>query len=331
MPTNSGRGLLVSTIVIFGIANVVAAQQSQPPAKSAVRPAAFNVPTPSAAGPQTVTFGRQDAHVGDEVEQKLSLAMKLATTVRQGNQLVEKSQTTVRTDQRRTVTTTAVEAGRTMAVKVRFAEATKTISIGEPEPSGSAEASNIPSQQEGTTPQPVQGKTYLCRREPGDEGRLIVTDEAGATPTKEELEIVSQSMEMVGRANPLAEFLHGRIIAVGETVELPKAVADRVFNLSEKFGKVSRFDLTLQKLTADNTGAVFSAQVDAGSNDASQMRLQVAGPIVVDIASCRAAQTSLAGPIGMSETRGSYSATYQVLGTGRLQMSIASDYRDLRR
>jgi hypothetical protein len=138
-------------------------------------------------------------------------------------------------------------------------------------------------------------------------------------------------MEMVGRANPLAAFLHGRTIAIGETVELPKEVADRVFNLSSKFGKVSRFDLTLQKLTPDSTRAVFLARVDAGSNDASQMRLQVEGPIVVDIASCRAAQTSLVGPIGMSETRGSYSTTYQVIGTGRLQMSIASQYRDARR
>jgi hypothetical protein len=330
MSTKPRRIIIRATILALGIVSIAAAEQSEPSANSAVEPTAFNVPVSPTAKPQAVTFGQQDARVGDQVEQTVALAMRLATSVRQGNQLVDKKQTTVGSNQRRTVTTTAVEAGRTMAVKVHFTEATKTLSVGETENSGSPDGSTVP-QQESTTPQPVQGKTYFCRREPGSDGKLIITDAAGATPAKDELEIVSQSMEMVGRANPLAAFLHGRTIAVGETVELPKEVADRVFNLSEKFGKVSRFDLTLQKLTADNTRAVFLARVDAGSNDASQMRLQVEGPIVVDIVSCRAAQTSLAGPIGMSETRGSYSTSYQVIGTGRLQMSIESQYRDVRR
>jgi len=317
MPTPSRQILSVTAVVTFGITSAIAAPPSQPPATSADRPVTFNAPASPTATPQTVTFGQQDGHVGDRVEQKLSLAMKLTTSVRQGNQLMEKELTTVESNQRRTVTTTAVEAGRTMAVKVHFVEATKSLAVGESNSS--------------TSPQEVQGKTYLCRREPGDSGKLIITDESGTMPTKEELEIVSQSMEMVGRANPLGEFLHGRTIAVGETVELPKEVADRVFNLSGKFGRVTRFDLTLQEVTENNSRAVFLARIDAGSNDASQMRLQVEGPIVVDVASCRTGQTSLAGPIGMSETRGSYSTTYQVIGTGRLQMSIASDYRDVRR
>jgi hypothetical protein len=330
MPTNLHRSLLAITVVTLVMTRAVEAQESVSAAKSPVTAASFDVRTSPNARAQTVTFGQLDATIGDQIEQRLSLAMKLATTVRQGNQIVERSHTAVRTDQRRTVTTTAVEAGRTMAVKVRFDEATRTLSA-EPENADLSANSRISPQQESTTPQPVQGKTYLCRRESGVAGKLIITDESGALPNKDELEIVSQSMEMVGRANPLAEFLNGRTIAVGETVELPKEVADRVFNLSEKFGKVSRFDLTLEKLMAGNSRAVFLARVDAGSNDASQMRLQVEGPIVVDIASCRAAQTSLVGPIGMSETRGSYSTSYQVIGAGRLQMSIESHYRDARR
>jgi hypothetical protein len=30
----------------------------------------------------------------------------------------------------------------------------------------------------------------------------------------------------------------------------------------------------------------------------------------------------------MAETRGSYSTSYQVIGTGRLQLKITSDYRE---
>ena len=77
--------------------------------------------------------------------------------------------------------------------------------------------------------------------------------------------------------------------------------------------------------------AVFFANVEAISTDASQMRLQVEGPLVVQVDTCRTARISLIGPIGMSETRGSYSTAYQVIGTGRLQVNMASAYRESRR
>ena len=58
-------------------------------------------------------------------------------------------------------------------------------------------------------------------------------------------------MQMVGRPNPLAQFLAGRTIAVGEKIELPSAVASQIFNLGDKFGKVSRFTLTLKKVQTE--------------------------------------------------------------------------------
>ena len=141
--------------------------------------------------------------------------------------------------------------------------------------------------------------------------------------------MVAQQMEMVGRPNPLAEFLAGREVAVGETLELPKEVASQIFNLSDKFGEVTHFTLTLQKVQRENGAncAQFLADVEAASSDASQMRLHVEGPLFVQIDNCRATKISLTGPLGMSETRGTYSTAYQVIGTGRLQMNIASTFR----
>ena len=149
-------------------------------------------------------------------------------------------------------------------------------------------------------------------------------------PPTEERDIVAQQMDMVGRPNPFAQFLAGRTIAVGEKLELPKDLAAQIFNLGDKFGEVTRFTLTLQKIQPEGGAncAVFLASVEAVSSDASQMRLQVEGPLVVQVDSCRAVRIGLVGPIGMSETRGSYSTAYQVIGTGRLQMNIASTYRE---
>jgi hypothetical protein len=152
--------------------------------------------------------------------------------------------------QRRAVTTSEVQAGLTVAVTVRYLEATKQMVVSDRPASDSAIADAKESSH--PTAQPVQGKSYHCRREAGDKGQLLVTDERGIVPPTTEYEIVAQNMETIGRANPLAEFLAGRSVAVGETLKLPRDAADRMFNLSEQFGDVTCFDLTLRKtLTVD--------------------------------------------------------------------------------
>ncbi len=101
-------------------------------------------------------------------------------------------------------------------------------------------------------------------------------------------------------------------------------------NLGDKFGEVTHFELTLRKVSVENGAkcAEFLANVEAAANGASQMRLQVEGPLVVQADTCRAVRVDLDGPIGMSETRGSYSTSYQVIGTGHLKTSVAATYRE---
>ncbi|MEX0641284.1 MAG: hypothetical protein WD468_01210 [Pirellulales bacterium] len=330
MHTNLRLSAFLTAFVALDLAAPAPGQQLQLAADGPVKQAAFDRPAASDAPRQSVRFGRQPVRIGDEAEQTIALEMRLKLVMRRANELIGKNQTTMRTSQRRVMTTTAVEAGRTMAVTVRYPEATKQV-IGAPE----AEAPAAPtaadaSAQSPPMPQPVQGKTYHCQRELGENGKLVVTDEAGNRPPADEYDIVAQQMDIVGRPNPLAQFLAGRTVAVGEKLELPKDLAAQIFNLGHKFGEVTRFALTLQKLQPESGAncAVFLASVEAVSNDASQMRLQVEGPLVLQVASCRAVRIGLVGPIGMSETRGSYSTAYQVIGTGRLQMNIASAYRE---
>ena len=313
-------GITIATVLVMILTVCTAAGQQQP--DSHVEQATFSGPASSDAT-QHVSFARRATRVGDEIEQELGLELRMTMTMRQANELVGKSQTTVRTNQKRVLTTTEVDHGRIVAVRLQYPMATKQESIVE------GTETNEPT----LSPQPVQGKTYICRRDSGENGELIVTDEAGNRPPTDEYEIVAQQMQMVGRPNPLAKFFAGRTVAVGEKIELPNAVASQVFNLGDKFGKVSRFTLTLKKVQTEGgvKCAVFQADVEAFANAASQMRLEVEGPLVIDVATCRAQKIRLLGPIGMSETRGSYSTAYQVIGTGKLQMSIASTYRDAKR
>ena len=309
---------VASMIAVLGTLSAHA-QQAPATKSSSVQQASFD--RASRDPQQTVRFGQRTARVGDEVEQTVSLEMRLATSLRQGNELIEKNQTMVRSAQRRVVATTEVDQDRPTAVLVRYLEATKQLAADD------LAAAPTPAIQ------PVQGKAYRCRRAPGDDEKLIITDENGQTPPPDDYEIVAQNMEMVGRPNPLAKFLAGRSVAVGETVKLPKELADQLFNLGDRFGEVTRFDLVLEKVeTSDEMPcAVFLARVEAASNGSSQMRMQMEGPLVMQIDTCRAVRLSLSGPIGMSETRGSYSTAYQLIGTGQLKTSIDSSYRDAKR
>ena len=319
----------VAAFLIIVTASSAHAQQTQI-ADASVQQAAFDRSATSDKIPQSIHFGRRQVQVGDETEQTIALEMRLTLNMRKVNELIGRNQSIVRTNQRRVITTTAVDDGRSTAVTVRFPKATKEV-VGAPDgvPSPAPPAAAAATQT-SLTSQPVEGKTYHCLREPGENGRLVVTDEAGNRPPTEEYEIVAQQMEMVGRSNPLAQFLSGRSVAIGEQLEVPKDIAKQIFNLGNKFGEVTRFTLTLQKSQPENGAdcATFAAAVEAASSDAAQMRMLVEGPLVVQVDNCRAVRIGLVGPIGMSETRGSYSNSYQVIGTGRLQMNIASLYRD---
>jgi hypothetical protein len=323
------RILFLTTAVSLALFAATNARADQPTASAAspVLKAAFDE-VPQRNVRQRVTFSKRPARVSDEVEQTMVVEMRMATTLRQGNQIGDKSRTTAHNQQRRVVKTTHVESDRAVGVRVQYLEATKQLSATEGAPSPGQAAGNA-----SEFVQPVAGKSYFCRRQPGKEGKLEITDAAGNIPPADEYEIVAQHMEMVGRQNPLAEVLAGNSVVVGQTISVPPSVAGKIFNLGEHFGEVTRFELTLEKIELHETAteAAFIARVEATSNNASQMRLQLEGPITVQVDTCRAVKVDLSGPIAMSETRGSYSTSYQMIGTGQLKMSAASAYRDAKR
>jgi hypothetical protein len=312
-------------LALWPTARTSVAQETSERIGSDVKQASFVPSVDKHLERPSVRFGRQASRVGDRVEQKIELAMRLATSLRQGNQIVEKKQTAMRSSQHRVVIMTDVSAGRATSAAVEYVSATCQMSVGDP---SSADNTNFSADAAPTTEQPVHGKSYHCRREGGEDGKLLVTDRAGNVPPKDEYEIVSQNMEMIGRANPLVEFLAGRTIALGETLNLPQEAADRLFNLGDRFGAVNRFDLTLRNTLIDGGMACgeFWARVDAASNDSSQMRLQVEGPLVIQVDTCRAVRSELSGPIGLSESRGSFGTINYLLGTGQLSMRITSVY-----
>ncbi len=312
--------LCLAALALGAWTAMVAPCSAQSAHESKVQAASYDRAAPVPAG-RSVRFGRREPQVGDQLEQTLTVAVQLDTLLRQGSTVVERSKSAMRREQRRVVTTTHVDHGMTVAVQVRYAQARKESAAGSD--AGKLGESSLASQ-------PVEGKTYRCRR---DGETLLVTDEAGQIPPLAESEIVSQNMETLGRPNPLADFLNGKTITVGQQLAVPNDVAEKLLGLGGEMGGVTRFELTLTNITEIDgaTCAEFRASIEAASNDSSQMRLVVDGPLVIQVDTCRAVAANFTGPIGMSETRGSLTATYQMAGTGKMTVAIASKYSDTRR
>jgi hypothetical protein len=310
------RRVSVPLIVALIFAGAVA--MAQQPSKFSERPASYQ-----RSEFRTVRFDRQLPRIGDQIEQSLSMELRLDTTIRQGDQVIERNATSTCREQRRLVTTSSVADDRATAVRVRYVAATTKTGHGQ-------RLHDLDSQPLATAPQPVEGKVYDCRRE---KDQLIVTDHEGNIPPIEEFRIVSENMQSLGQPNPLAEFLVGRVVGVGQQLTLPREVAERLLGISDSFGRVEQFVLTLEDVQPIDgvPCAMFKASVDAASNDSSQMRLELEGPLVIQVDTCRAVQADLVGPIGMVETRGSLGHIYQLAGTGRMTVRIASTYHDVAR
>ena len=94
---------------------------------------------------------------------------------------------------------------------------------------------------------------------------------------------------------------------------------------------MQRFDLTLREIKTVNSRrcAVFQILLEATDHKMGQMRMQLEGPMAVEIASCRSVAAELTGPIGVAKAVVGPGTTYHMTGAGRLKVTIDSSYEDL--
>lgn len=271
-------------------------------AEPAAAYAALNV------SPKKVQFSKRATAQGDRVDHAVRVALNLHSTVRQGGEVVQEASTTLDRNQQRTIIAEEVLDGKTVAARVRFQRSERTIDESAPES------------------HPIVGHTYYCRRV-ADEPLQIRRDD-GSLPSLEEHRLVSESMESLGRSNPLADFFAGRRIEVGERLELPEEVGEALLGNGPTLGKVSRFVLTLREVV-DRHGeqvARFDALVEAQGADRTQMRMELTGTLELEVDTCRTRLLDLSGPLGMATTIGSYSQEQTTFVRGKLNLKMTADY-----
>lgn len=176
--------------------------------------------------------------------------------------------------------------------------------------------------------QAVHGKTYQVSRE---NGRLVVTTPQGTVPSSEELELVQRTMQWVGRGNPIAEFLHGRTVEVGQTLHLPAELARELLGTDTPLNKAQKMPMTLLEVRAIHGAlcGIFEADLENTSQLRVRTSTHMRGEFAVELDTCRLVSTAFQGPVTYRLSRSIGGENYVVETAGSLQ--VATKAQALRR
>jgi len=273
-------------------------------------------PAKSCDAAEAIRFNARAPQVGDESTHEIQFNVNLNMSIRETGRTIYTAERDVKRTQSRQITCLRTDGKSVQQARVHYRASSE-----------SAAQAGAPPQ---TAEHPVVGKTYLVARE-GE--RLIVTYEDGTQPAEEEVEIVARGMDAVGRPNPLAGFLDGREIAIGQTVKLPGRVARDLFGLGDAVGSAADFEMKLtgtQQLDGVTCG-VFDTQIDAQSALASNLSMQISGRFWIETATCRTAAVELSGPVTLSEDQVSAASRFNTTGKGTIRATLRARHGRERR
>lgn len=263
------------------------------------------------ASGQLVQFNHRAAKANDTAVQTIQCDLDAERTIRQHNQMVDTSKQRLQRNQQRLVTVLETLQGTAARARVKYVKsATRVIT---------EKNQNIDARQ------PVEGNTYLVARR-GE--ALFFATENGEPISDEEDKILRAQFETFGKPNPLANFLHGKRLAIGESLAVPDEVARELLGLTGNQGKTDRLVLKLTgvKSLAGVPCAVFETRLRSHS-DESSLTLLMKGEIIIDPSTCRTHAIRLQGPVAISERRGPSLGRYTVSTNGTLQVTVNNDHR----
>lgn len=280
-------------------------------AEAPATPVAPNAPQ---AGGEVVRFRQSLPAVGDKVTQSLNVDLGLTTKITQSGQTAHESSNRMRRDQQRTIEVTEVTEGRASKARATF-------NVSRRQTPESAHPEEL-------VTQPIEGKSYLMVR---DGERLVVTDLAGAAPPEEEARLVAESLENVGKPNPLSVILVDRPMTVGQRILVPRDVVQSLLGFDGPIGSVHRFELTLLRVEPATTDrpsplGVFQAAIEVKPNDESPLSITLAGEMSVETETCRLIEVKMTGPVQISSIERTAGGIFQFSAGGELKLAIRSDY-----
>jgi hypothetical protein len=299
----------LTALIALTSTSLVANAQSTIAIDASVEPAAASAP----AG-KVVRFRQHATAIGDRVTQRLGVQLALTTKITQSGQTAHESTNEMRRQQHRVIEVLEAVEGRATKVQATFPVSRRQ----------SPENAN----PDELVTQPIEGKTYFMRRD-GDQ--VTITDAEGSIPPQEEFKLVAESLENVGKPNPLAVLLVDRHVAVGQRILVPRDMVQQLLGFDDPVGSVRRFELTLTRLQpADEKHpaerAVFQTKIDIVPDDASPLTITLEGEMVVETETCRLTSVQLTGPVQLSSIERTAAGIFQYSAGGELNLAIRSEY-----
>lgn len=259
---------------------------------------------------QVLQFTNRAAQPNDTANQTIQCELDAERTIRQHNQVVDTSKQQLRRRQVRTVTLLETQAGIAARAKISFALSSTKVKAGK---DGAIEAK-----------QPVEGNTYLVARKREE---LLITNESGGMITEEEDKILRAQLTAFGKPNPLAEFLNGKRIRVGDDIKVPDEVAVELLGLTGNQGKTDGLTLKLTGIqSVDSTNCAVFETLLRSHSDENSISLLMKGELIIDPTTCRTRSINLHGPVAISERKGPSVGRFTVSTNGSLKVAVSNEH-----
>lgn len=264
----------------------------------------------AASATRVANFRKLPTQVRDQIRQAMQCELDANRTIRQHNQVVDSSKQTLERKQDRTLTILEIQQGRPTKAQLDYRVSVTNV--------------RDEKQQSVEATQPVAGHVYFIHRV-GD--TLTITDDKGQPITEEEDKILQNQLQNFGKPNPLAEFLHGQQIHIGQSIAVPEEVASQLLGMAGNPAKTDKLGLKLIniKRVDGQPSAVFETLLKTSGQETA-MSLVMKGELVIEINTCRTRSIRLHGPVAISEARGPTIGRFLVSTNGTLDVAITTSF-----
>jgi hypothetical protein len=263
-----------------------------------------------ATAADSVQFNCRVPQAGHYGTHDVKYELDLDVSVHQAQKVISSEQQKLIRNQTRQITVLKVDGDRVTQVRANYPKARATITRGK--------------QSGGGDTQPIEGKTYIVER--SADNKLVIKGLDGSDVPDEERSLVAASMESVGRPNPLGKFLHGKSVAIGQTIALPNELASDLLGLRDTGGNAQKVELTLKAVRQEPDRRVAQFDMLVVIKPDANSSLDIKGDIQLDVNTCQVAAANFTGPVAIAETYGPEGHTFEIRSDGTMRVAIRSHY-----
>ena len=266
---------------------------------------------------QEVQFGTKFLHVGQTVTRTAVWAMDIDLVLKfAGDQLGKEREESVQTI-KKVETILSIDGSALTGVRVIYEKWENTTKSTE---DGITET-------KPTVKSPVVGKSYTVKLQAD---QLVITDETGKKPPKEEWEIVNSDYKDLGQQDEFANYFADKKVVAGETLEVPGELARAMLTEKKDIVKIDHFSFALNRTgTAGGLPiAIFGTALKMSGNYGpnTSLKMNLKGETSIAYQNGWPVSMKLQGPVRVTGVDQIGSRIVMVDGTGTMTMTEEAHY-----